>query len=509
VSRREPKAGEWLRQQIEELGALRNASVRDPQFKAWRQNTLTFIQRIWEGDTTKSERFRRIPFSPASTRADARAIREQFERGCGEALEYLNTLLDSLGEERVAPGTTRAVPRDPERIEGDFPVVELGAALGPGAAAGDDSAPEVSEGVIGDGPLLDLPDADAPAPQRSSGPSRLPSAAIRPVTPEGLPEGFAGATPLDSPAPPAQDAPPPPGLVSRISVRGTPPPASAPRPPQVNPLKDILAPQRREAAAQGRSAKNGKKRKGTKSRLKDMLGFTNLEASAAQAAPPLAAAPAAPPPAPAPAAPPAPEPMPPVAEVVEAPPASAPGRDLPPAEDPVAAKWTLPEFMAPTESPLPLTELDIEPAPPVQPDAFEPPAEWTESEAASAQPVDDALDTARAMEDFLLNSPVMRAKPRPVQRRGAATAPGNVQPLPSRESAASRMLAIAAEVESLGVPEGQRARVRAALMDLARQLDEPELSWDVLRDAVQLVMEFPAIARRALPLLLPFLDLAA
>src|SRR6185295_3662079 len=125
VSRREPKAGEWLRQQIKELGALRNASVRDPQFKAWRQNTLTFIQRIWPGETTKSERFRRIPFTPPSTKHDARAAREFYERGCGEALEYLNLLFASLG----APEADTPVvekERHPESFEGDFPEVDLG-----------------------------------------------------------------------------------------------------------------------------------------------------------------------------------------------------------------------------------------------------------------------------------------------------------------------------------------------------------------------------------------------
>jgi len=181
--------------------------------------------------------------------------------------------------------------------------------------------------------------------------------------------------------------------------------------------------------------------------------------------------------------------------------------------------------MTPAEPPLPLTEQDVQPADPelaALPDAGEGTGaaavgseraaslpEPSEALESAGDPDDDAVDTARVMEDFLLNSPVMRARPRPVQRRGAEATPAKAQPLPSRDSAASRMLAIAADVETLGVPESHRARVRAALMDLARQLDEPELSWDVLRDAVQFVMVYPAIARRALPLLLPFLDLAA
>ena len=168
VSRREPKAGEWLRQQIAELGALRNASVRDPQFKAWRQNTLTFIQRIWPGDTSKSERFRRIPFTPPSTKHDARAAREFYERGCGEALEYLNSLLASLGGVQAeAPIVEKE--RHPESFEGDFPEVELGGA--PSTPVG--AAPPAT---LDEAPI-DLPAAPA---ARGEGPPELPPSVGRP-----------------------------------------------------------------------------------------------------------------------------------------------------------------------------------------------------------------------------------------------------------------------------------------------------------------------------------------
>jgi len=548
----EPKAGEWLRQQIEELGALRNASVRDPQFKAWRQNTLTFIQRIWPGDTTKSERFRRVPFSPPSTRADARTIRDQFERGCGEALEYLNSLLVTLGEEKVAPGTTRAVPRDSERFEGDFPVVEMAGEPAPPAAAPDDA-------VIGDGPLLDLPDNAGPAAPRSTGPSRLPNAAIRPVAPEGLPEGFAGATPLDAPAsaggagpealpaPVAQSPAAPPAEGSRISVRGSGSAAPPQRP--TNPLKDIFAPHR--DAEDAPRPRNGKGRKSAKARLKDMLGLSSLDTNAdppeaheaRSAEPPVEEIP--------PARVPVVETpvergrvevtsktsaaQAPVEEVpVVQPPVVEPPVEAATAPDPVEghSHWPHPEFLSPIEALPPLTEDDVVPHE-AESDSI-PAAAGAPARASEPEPADSALvedvdvfalrdsdasddanepagreEAARAAAEFLDNSPVLQSAPRPVQRRGTPPVSARVTQVPSRDSAASQMLAIASEVDVLGIPVGHRARVRAALMDLARQLDEPEISWAALRDAVGFVMEFPPIARRVLPLLLPFLDIAA
>ena len=93
-------AREWLERQIAELGKLRNAGTRAPEFKAWRQNTLTMIQRIWPGDQRRSERFRRIPFrppgSPAAIKMDDRGVRESFERGCGEAGVVLRQLVGEL-----------------------------------------------------------------------------------------------------------------------------------------------------------------------------------------------------------------------------------------------------------------------------------------------------------------------------------------------------------------------------------------------------------------------------
>jgi hypothetical protein len=111
------RAQEWLERQLAELGQLRNASRRDQNFKAWRQNTLTVIQRIWPGDFRRMDRFRRIPFSPPMVRASERQVREYYERGWGEAgvllREYLaeiNLLGLSMAQAARADGSPETEP---------------------------------------------------------------------------------------------------------------------------------------------------------------------------------------------------------------------------------------------------------------------------------------------------------------------------------------------------------------------------------------------------------------
>jgi hypothetical protein len=46
-------------------------------------------------------------------------------------------------------------------------------------------------------------------------------------------------------------------------------------------------------------------------------------------------------------------------------------------------------------------------------------------------------------------------------------------------------------------------------MDLARRIEAGEFEWGALRKAVWFAMEYPALARRVMPLLLPWIDRAA
>jgi len=178
-------------------------------------------------------------------------------------------------------------------------------------------------------------------------------------------------------------------------------------------------------------------------------------------------------------------------------------------EDDASGSWEAPE-----EFPLParirrpgdddddndtadaIIETDPENFPPVESAADEAPEPVDEP---AEEPADDTGDM---MAEFLRTSPVLKASARPVRRRGT-NAPTTPSPL------AASLFALASEVAHLGVPEGQRAEMRATLIELARRLDERSLDWETLRDSFHAVLDFPPLARRVIPLLIPYLDLAA
>lgn len=113
------------------------------------------------------------------------------------------------------------------------------------------------------------------------------------------------------------------------------------------------------------------------------------------------------------------------------------------------------------------------------------------------------MDELRSVTDeFLSSSPVFSV---PGSSGAPHAEPGRVELSPS----ALAIMAMAVEIEALGVPDGERPRVREALLDLARNLDTAHLSWRQLRLTIAVVMEYPAIARRVLPMIVPFLDRAA
>jgi hypothetical protein len=75
--------------------------------------------------------------------------------------------------------------------------------------------------------------------------------------------------------------------------------------------------------------------------------------------------------------------------------------------------------------------------------------------------------------------------------------------------AASEVLAIAAKLDQLGVPKPRRAMVRAALLDLADQMEESPVDWPAFRQALAFILDYPQVARRVIPMLVPYLDEAA
>jgi hypothetical protein len=110
-------------------------------------------------------------------------------------------------------------------------------------------------------------------------------------------------------------------------------------------------------------------------------------------------------------------------------------------------------------------------------------------------------DRARATVDFLLNSPVFGAVGRPVQRRTDTTE--------FLDPDAVALATYAVDLGRLGVPEAMRVSLAARLIDVARHIENGELDWALLRASVTDAMQYPELARRLLPVLLPWLERAA
>ena len=403
------RASALLEEQIRQLRELRNASTRDPGFKQWRQNTLTVVQRIWPADATKSERFRRIPFSAASSRISLSVMREFYERGCAEAVSVLKSMIEEA-EMLGAPS--------PVRRRADLPEASSRAEV----PASDLPIPDASGFLPAREPILDMSEPD--------------SAASAPATPWRGQEQFPIRMPLDDiePADPEHRGPP------------------QPTPPEREPGRVTSRP--------GRGS-----RKGSKPALKDMLGFSDGGTSPAASSP-------------APTAHLAPLPLP---------------------TSPLLAP-TVPEALLPPTSP------PLEPPPPLESNRQVGMAdsETLDESQAAAEEHDIPEDFERVSDvtaEFIRTSPVLGALARPIQRAPRPAPPATVTPV------AAALAALAAEVAHLGVPDGQRAGARAALLDLGRQFDEETLTWKGMRDAVAFVMEYPPLARRVVPMLIPYLDL--
>lgn len=420
---REAKARRGLSEQIEQLKALRTANVRDTEFKQWRQSTLTIIQRIWPGEGRRSARFRRIPFSPPSSQASMREVREYYERGCAEAAQLLKAFLDEVVEDGVPEATEQARPASftPGVAEDDFPTLDL-----PG------------------GP----PKSERPRPAQDDVDSR-------------------------------------PGAVS---IRGSHGHEGGAR---------RNGPERRK-----KQGKNAPRR-----RLRDMLGLDALESLGGAGETQTRS------------------------RVESAPPAAAGGKDedvaARAAEDaPVRAAEVAPVRAAESahvpgqsadESADDQADGHGKPVEAGSGDAGAPGAAagdlsgGREGEDAAGDPDEDGVPFTA--DEFLSASPIFRSEGKPVRRANrepvAQPLEGDLGPAPLTSSAAIAVAAIAAEVARLGVPDAQRARTRATLVNLSQLIEEGDLDWESLRAAVAFAMEHPPIGRRLLPLLIPFLDRAA
>jgi hypothetical protein len=155
-----------------------------------------------------------------------------------------------------------------------------------------------------------------------------------------------------------------------------------------------------------------------------------------------------------------------------------------------------------------------------------------EPAAAARDEVADAgdEDVRQSANDFLSNSPIFAGitgaeVKRPPKNDDASDAPIAATPPPTPPSrppaqaaprksgsispAGQSLMALAVELEDLGVTEAHRARIRDVLLELARNLDTDRLTWDQLRHATDTAMSFPVLAKRLLPILMPYMDRAA
>ncbi len=555
------RAREQLAVQLSALGELRNASTRDPGFKQWRQNTLTLIQRIWPHEPAKSERFRRVPFSTPSSKMTATVTRDFFERGCAEASAYLRLLLTEL--DRVvaeeAHGDMPAQDEPPVEIPTleviDMPPSTVGehhsASESRPMSGASDSEPLLIEPISiqdrdpGQGvDAIALSSREMPADEASS--REVPPSREAPLSREVQP-------PLEAPAEvasqesgtrevsarevparevPAREAPPREAPAREVPVREVPAhevpaagstPAGKPAPPQkrgngkksqprqgLRELLGFFGGQGDDESKESDEAREEKPRKESRKEARKEARQETPGAPGRQSLEGLPFKPAwtliSPPQNPRPV-----EPLHPIyPEPVQEPEASFP---------PVLA--SLPEDVdAPERAPLP--DSVAGPRMPETPETPETPFEPTVVEMPPMPPADsDDQAASDAAAEFMRSSPVLKSEARPVRRIAnlpvaepsgavAGPSPTPVQPMAiSLSPVANSLVAIAAEVAHLGVPEGQRAAARAALLDLARQVDEHSLTWVRLRESIALLMDYPALARRVLPLLIPYLDAAA
>lgn len=384
----------WLKDQIEALDQFRNASTRDASFKQWRQSTLTAIQRIWPGVTARSSRFRRIPFSPPSTLADARQSREAFERGCAEATLLVRGWIAEIESKGILLEDSETSPS--EEVAYGAPVLSLDQET-PRRDSGGDS---VDSGA----PPIDLPRSDA---MREAG---VPVSAAAPKS--------------SSRSKPAKSA----GAKADSADRVPAPDKTA---------KQAKADRTRTFSA---SARPG--------RLKDMLGLGHLSVAAGakdeserfkavmeEAKSALAEATAA-----APSEPPTSDPEPDALILEVIPPASHPAFSM-------TVPFTLTQVIPPSIEPPDVSDLEL----------------------------------------TVVNEPVPAPTPQDLER-------------------AAEVAGIAREIASYDVPAAESDHVRRTLLDLAHAIERGDPSWDALRAATVVVMHYPKLGRRAMPLLLPLLD---
>jgi len=467
----------WLEETLAELNQLRNAgTTRTPAFKAWRQHTLTVIQRIWPEEPKRPERFRRIPFTPTKPSADRAVVREHYEKGCGEAASLLRSYLADVRRGGLASELPQPEAPAPEISVEDLAVPEPEAPLS--------IVPERRE-LPPPMPGLDRDIAPRPEPRSSASMPRLPKRSP--------------ALPPRAARPPAREVPPErederPTFESEPTVErdaapwSEVPTSEAPRMPPPPPRRGVGGTDdlRKAAEAAFRS-------------LRDAA--TNRRATdpgSGPAAPPRRSR----------AVIPEPEPL--------APPRLESGSEDPSSRDPLdGPEFTIEEAPPREERPRAVREPASPPearstggrTPPRVPPSRRP-VSLVPRAAVPPAPKADAEDSpeevTRTTEEFLSASPIFA--------RGDRTEEERAPSRPQVTVAAARDLAILArdrELEAMGVAASDRTLVRQVLLEVTRAIEANDVSWELMRHAIHAVTEYPVLARRALPMLIPFIRAAA
>ncbi len=506
----------WLEEQLEQLGGLRNANPRDPSFKLWRQNTLTVLQRIWHGQQARSERFRQIPFSPHSPKADFATTREWYQRGCAEASEYLRALITEVESVGVPnPADAPSAEAKPIDDDVDFPVLDLDGSSSP-------SAPPAAKNDI---VLLDKSGtAAALSPEDVTTPGPRPGGPAPPTLRVDVRNTGLRASARDNEGPSIPTLPKRPELPKRpdSAPRASAPSARTDAPRKSAPNAEPAARAKPEAPAPKRNGRTKPKRapKATPPRLKDMLGLQDLDKSsgASKVMPRPTPPPAGSESSPArmmarPALPSSgkvevklPEPIvtsTPAAPAPPAPPAAeAPAPVVTPPPAPVAPAPPVAETPAPAASPTPAPAAAA-PEPPTAAASAEPPAtgEVPVFDPAAQQSHLDPEAFARATEDFLRSSPVLGLQGKPVQRASDTTQ--------FLDPDAVALATLASEIARHVREDAARGPLKQNLLDLAAQLEQKAPEWALLRDTVAAAMAHPELAKRLMPIVLPWLGRAA
>jgi hypothetical protein len=379
----------------------------------------------------------------------------------------------ALGEAPAPPGATNT--------REDRPTVEIPRA--PGLPPLPKPEVPVAEEPVAEEPVAETPAVETPPAAEPVAKAEVPVAKLVAETPVKKLVAEAPAAKAAQPVARAAEPPAPPVAAAK------PVPPAAAVPPAAKPAQGHVETGGPRASARGRNGKNKPKKMVPKPKLRDMLGLDEFESRAHDVEAALShLVPAEP--VPVAKAEPVTEPAP----VAKAEPVAEPA--------PVAKAEPVAE-PAPVAKAEPVTE----PVPVAKPALVAKAAPVAKAEPVAAAPAGDENDEIdeetleRARMDFMQNSPVFGVIGKPVQRRSDTTE--------FLDPDAVAVASFVADLGRLGVPEGMKTSMGARLFDVARNLEDGTLDWALLRGSVTDAMQYPELAKRLLPVLLPWLERAA